>query len=649
MPKSVKFALYAFGVLLVFLIVALGSIALFIDPNDYKQQIASRIEGQIGRPVHLRGKITWSVYPILGIKTNNIAIDNPDGFDKNHMAVFAEFDLGIKTLPLLFSQRFEIDHLVAKNGQIWLLTNNKGSQNWSGLGNKQKQNGTKQNHNGEADTDNKQTKKTDQSAVKEQDMPSISYLHVENTNIDWINKQKNEHYKLTDLDINIRNFKFHQSFDLALNCNLSGAQMPVTHWQLRTKIHPDLAENKFSFDPLNITIKSSKGDSLGDIRGPFKIKYQDKGYKLDGETHIDVNPYTSAKTFGVTLNPGFTRFSFNSVVKLVNNNLTFHHINGQINDKSYQGRIELRNLPNPDLEFGLNFRQIDMDGIIAQNAQNKTLLASSKLKQHNGSARFQHAAKQTENHNSNIYAPLEALRNIQGEVTVDKLINKVRFNNIKAVISNNGDSYHIKPLVAHVADGKLSGDMTFDRHQKTWTNHASLDIESVAVGKLLQQLRQNVWITGDLNGQATVKSFGTSLDQIVQNSQGSGDLKIVNGKLIGFDLVDKTKQALQVIRMTGISTSLPSMNNVTPFNTLSTNFRLNYPMLNQYNILLNNDFLEVSGKGVMNLDSKMINYDLKAVPKKKEVIIPISVTGHIDNIQVQPNVNSIMQQFLFGG
>ena len=122
-----------FAGLVVVLLIAVAGFLYSFDANDYRDEVAGIVEVAMGRPVSIAGDLDVSVeYPWLGIKANDITIENPPGFDKKSFATIDRFDVSVKIIPLLLN-RLDIDRVVLHELNADLVKKSSGDNNWAGL------------------------------------------------------------------------------------------------------------------------------------------------------------------------------------------------------------------------------------------------------------------------------------------------------------------------------------------------------------------------------------------------------------------------------------------------------------------------------------------------------------------------------------
>jgi AsmA protein len=78
--RVVKLIAYVFAGLLAFLIVLLLAVWMFVNPNNFKEQIASEAKSATGRELTLEGDLQLSLFPWVAVQTGAARLGNPAGF-----------------------------------------------------------------------------------------------------------------------------------------------------------------------------------------------------------------------------------------------------------------------------------------------------------------------------------------------------------------------------------------------------------------------------------------------------------------------------------------------------------------------------------------------------------------------------------------
>lgn len=115
------------------LLIALAALILprVIEPNDYRENIASVVKQETGRELKLEGDLSVSVFPWLGIRTQQLSLSQPAEIGGNMLSVNSA-QLRVRLLPL-FSKQLEIDTVVLEQPELELVTLKSGIDSFSGL------------------------------------------------------------------------------------------------------------------------------------------------------------------------------------------------------------------------------------------------------------------------------------------------------------------------------------------------------------------------------------------------------------------------------------------------------------------------------------------------------------------------------------
>lgn len=192
----------------VLIIVAIGAIAItlvYIDPNDYKDTIASKVKEETGRDLQIDGNINLTFYPWLGLDVEGVSLSNASGFGAAPFLQARSIKVRAKLLPLL-RKELEMDTLVLHGATINLAKNAEGVTNWDDLS----------------------KPKADDAESSEQAMPLAALvlggIDIKDANIHWHDAQQGVEYKITDANIGTGELKLGVPIDITATLNASASQ-----------------------------------------------------------------------------------------------------------------------------------------------------------------------------------------------------------------------------------------------------------------------------------------------------------------------------------------------------------------------------------------------------------------------------------------
>ncbi|MBF0307887.1 MAG: AsmA family protein, partial [Alphaproteobacteria bacterium] len=116
---------------ILFVVVAAGVLALpsLIDWNEYKGEIARRLEAAIGRDVVIEGDLSLSLLPTPTLSADEVAIANVKGGSASDMVTLRSLRLELALAPL-FAGEVRIVSLVLVEPVIQLEETASGQRNW---------------------------------------------------------------------------------------------------------------------------------------------------------------------------------------------------------------------------------------------------------------------------------------------------------------------------------------------------------------------------------------------------------------------------------------------------------------------------------------------------------------------------------------
>ena len=123
---------FAVGLFLIF--AGLLIVPLLVDPNDYKEQIRSRVYEKTQHELIIHGDIDLSLsqFPQVTLSLGQADIKNTPGYTEEFMVLFDSASIGVELLPL-FNNRLEIAHLSVTGLELFLERDSSGWGNWQGV------------------------------------------------------------------------------------------------------------------------------------------------------------------------------------------------------------------------------------------------------------------------------------------------------------------------------------------------------------------------------------------------------------------------------------------------------------------------------------------------------------------------------------
>ncbi|PCI39042.1 MAG: hypothetical protein COB50_01615 [Thiotrichales bacterium] len=213
------------------------------------------------------------------------------------------------------------------------------------------------------------------------------------------------------------------------------------------------------------------------------------------------------------------------------------------------------------------------------------------------------------------------------------------------IVFNNG--ILTAPLIAKL--GASTHKILFNVDTNTKEPKIKLDMttKSADLSEIWQAFSQQVHVTGIATINIAITTQGVAAKALKRNLAGTANILIANGQLHTININEYATKALA-----GIGKIANSINNSskTKFSRLSASCNITDGIVRNKNLLLVSKKYNVSGRGVINLPSDLIAYQvqLKLLEQKdlKNIPIPVKIQGKLDQPSVQVDSNAFVNNAL---
>jgi len=121
------------SIAIVLVLIAAVTFVVLFDANDYKDKIAANVKEATGRDLTIGGQIEHSLGAWTRIKIEDVVLGNAEGFGDQPFLKIGEFEISVKTMPLLLNNQLEMDTIRLHGAEINLARNAQGETNWADL------------------------------------------------------------------------------------------------------------------------------------------------------------------------------------------------------------------------------------------------------------------------------------------------------------------------------------------------------------------------------------------------------------------------------------------------------------------------------------------------------------------------------------
>lgn len=641
MKKLLKWIVRISIALVLLVIIAAFVLPMVIDPNDYKENIQSKVKDKIGREIHLDGEIQWSVFPWLALTLNDVKLDNEKGFKGKSLAEINKLTARVKVLPLL-SKNIEIGRVAVEDAQINLQITKKGNSNWQSiLINLQKDIGPD-----DTSSTKSSTNKLDIAGVDLKNI-EINYTDLQtntkakisklNLSTDQITTNKavqidtSLHLNMPDSDLNVdvssevlaKNLLSGSGLIAELNeLVISGQLSSESHMPLEIFLKKpgniNLATDTLFFSEVMLTLGEAKVTTDVTGKNISKPSSQISGtYKIDP---FDLNEFLKKMTGAYFVNnDSFNDFNSSGSWFMGTNRMVLSNLKFNYSDTSVTGGANVKNLSKMNGAFNLHMNQFNVDAFLGneETASNTSKSSASST-------------------------PDIDFGHLNGSLAIDKLqASGTTVENLKITVKTNGPKLVMSPIKADFYKGLLITAIKVDTkaaNNKVIVEH---NMNKIHAGPLLTDLAGDKLLTGigDLKVNLNIdKPFS---DIPLKTAHGNINYSLKDGEIYGVDVFGMMQKGLSML-YPEVNDDASSGEKKTSFALMQIDADIEQGILTTNTLKIDSPYLTVDGDIKIDLVNMTINGTIEPMlldipeqlvsEKYKKLLnlaIPVSLSGSL--------------------
>ena len=694
--RILKIAAYVAGGIIVVVAIALVAVVVFVDPNDYRDDIARLVEEKTGRKLTLDGELDLSIFPWLALKTGAASLGESPGFGTEPFVSIKESRVGVRLLPLLRG-KVEVGDVRLDGARIRLITDEQGRNSWADLGGK--------------DTAEATPAKSD-SAME---LPTIAGLTIRDAAVTIENRKERTRQAVRDFNLETGRVASGQPFDLetdfvldqhgegtaqptSLQVKLAGTVTADVEHNVHTLAKPqidlilkgsgkaaadstakiradtlqaDVSREAYQLDALTLD-GNWKGEGFPPAGVPIALKAQRLALNLAQQT-LDLTglalDVAGGKLSGAlkgaeildaprlngplkleqvslrewlprlgialpaTRDPEvFKRASFASNVSLTKKSADLGDIVLQLDDTTAKGSLGIADFDAKALRFDLNVDRINADRYLPPPSE---------------------APKQATAEEPPAEIPVDMLRslNARGQLQVaEAIFADIKFTKLRLGVNARDGKVRFHPSEASMYGGQYRGDIGIDATGKVARVSLDEHVSGIDFAPLFKDLFESDRVSGKGSANIKLTGSGRNTDDVMKTLDGTIDFKVADGALEGTDLWYEIRRARALFKQQAApERSGPER---TPFSALEGTGVMNGGVMTNNDLNVAMQYLRVTGQGTVDLPKNGIDYRLMAIVLKMpregaeaaqsqdlvDAEIPVRVTGSLSDPKVRPDV-----------
>ncbi|WP_279152468.1 AsmA family protein [Photobacterium iliopiscarium] len=650
-----KKILYILLGLILLVVIGIGALVTFVNPNQFKPLLTEQVKKMTGRDLIINGDINWRFFPTLGLSVGETEFRNPKGFAEPNLVQFKQADLSVSVLPLL-SQHLDIGEMRLDGAHVFVQTLANGHTNLDGLMAKKAEVKTTTTENTITNHDQKAPWKVSVAGIKlvnasadirNDQTKMVAQLNHINFTLDSFQPQTWTKATFNvQGNVNALTFSAQGSTDINLaadykNVNLKAlsATMSMTDGNIEIK-NAALGLDQFTLDQWsNVTFSvDGKVPNLNfDTHGAAKVKLSTdhnvitvQGLKVTNDL---VGKTLPRPTINLVVDADAT-YDISQKLTLVSQ-LTLNADGTMVSGSGSYLAADI-----PDIRFALSSDAINIDDwlpakTVATNSNNNVSAAAA----------MNTAIVAKENNDTSMQEPdLSVLKNINlaGMIAIKQLtVDNADVANVKVVTSVKQGVATINRFEANLYGGKVTGSAFVNVNSALPSYRLKNTISNVNILPLLTAVANNKLLAGKANITTDLSGHGLSKANIRHNITGSIKVNIADGAVYGINIPDLLRNAKAKLK--DQTNTASDTTKKTDFSALTTTLKLNNGFAATDNFQLASPLVVITGKGRTSLVNEgidlMVNSEIVASGKGLDKIKGIAVPIHVSGTWQQPKYN----------
>jgi len=632
--------IYFVLILLALIGLALAYVGLFVNPNDFKDELKQVAMEKANVRLRLEGDISWSFFPWLGLELENIGV--AIGSDAEILQ-FDRAEFGLAIMPLL-EQTIQVDKVNLVNLKAHLHKNAQGEGNWQlQLPPSAEADANTVAVKGSSNVSSSAEETAQSSQMKIPDI-HLEELRIENAQIVYRDEQTQQRIE-ADLDIQLQDVQWDQAWPMVMEASVTQSDLQGNQpLKMEASVNSQLTvfpeRESLLLDALVVQAKVS-GESIS--ASPLEAKLSAVSVAMDlpqenllidglALSSMGLNLDAKIQAFEVLSNPQFaatlsvgtfnprtllnalqvplpdmadatvlTKASANVALEGSLDEVTIQPISIALDDTKIEANAVLSLAP---LRWDVSIAgaNLDLDRYLPEPVDTEVEAVTTNTAE---SPQAQANAAATD------LIPVELIRGLNGHVGLifdDIKVKNLTIDQLALDTTQSNGVVSIAPLQASLYQGKVSSQLRLDVRGNTPKIEVVPSVSGVQVQPLLTDFMAMDKIAGETFLSGDLTSQGNSVDALMSSLQGDLLVEMKQGALVGANLTKSVCEGIVSIRKETLNAS--QFGDDTPFETMRFPVHIVDGQISTPGLTMSSAGLQVTGDGTISLPTQSLNYQV---------------------------------------
>jgi AsmA protein len=623
--KPFKWLVIVIAGLVIIVIGSLIIVPMFIDVQRFKPEIEKRVAAATGRPFAIEGNLHLSLFPWAGFSFTDLRLGNPPGFTEKEMLSIDSFDVQVRLIPLL-SRDLRVKRFVIEGPRVALERRKDGKGNWEGLLEPRAASAAQE----------KAESRNPGGAEPSSDLPVRSIAAgettVRNGTLLWIDAAKGERKEIRDLELELKDLSLDRPIHLTLSAKLD--ENPV---KVNGRLGPWGRESRGRSVPLQLAVSAFREITVsirGVLSGPEKPNF---------DLALDVAPFSPRKLMNAmgrtppeTSDPGvLEKAHLKARVKGDGSRLALSDGILELDQTRIRFSAEAKEFSRPDVSLKLEVDQIDLD----------RYLPRAEVKREAGGE----ASSQVPDGKKPDYGPLRKAV-VEAEIRGGEVkVLGAQTQDLLMKLKGKDGLFHVDTLAFRAYQGSMVAKADLDLRTDRPKTSVDLEAAGIRIRPLLNDLMKKEFLEGRAEARLSLKMEGDESAAIRRSLNGSGDLRLTDGAVIGIDLPGMVRNV-----KAAFGGEAPAERPKTDFSELLVPFTVKDGVVHTSGTRMASPLLRVVATGKADLVKESLDMrvepavvgTLKGQQDTKErsgIMIPVLVNGTFDAPSFSPDLKGMLE------
>ncbi len=625
MSRTTKIVAWLVGAVVAIFVIAAVALALFFDPNDFREDIAGAVADSTGRELVIEGDVSLSLFPWLAIEIGRSELGNAPGFGDEPFAEFESAKMSVQLLPLLLRREVAVGTVSVDSLTVNLEENSRGANNWDDLSSAEP-----------ADAAEAPTGEAVEATI---DAAGISF-----TNATIRYEDASGTYSLNEADLSVGAITGQGGEinvdGMSLRGILEGVVSTPGEFSIETAgMSVQTGEQVVTMRPVQMSVVGL--DISADVQ-PFSYAGD-----IEPVAAIEVDAFSPRELMQLfdvedieTADPAaLSSLVIAATAAVKATAIDLSDVNIKLDDTTFSGALSVPLTESGTYRMDLAGDRIDLGRYMEPATETAEAEAAESAP---------------------VEIPAELIRPLKarGSLKIDVVtLDAIEFTGVELGLNVGDGRLRLHPISASLFGGSYSGDVRVDASGAAPVLSVNEKLDGVDLADLARAMFEQDNITGTIGGAFKLSGRGADTAAIQRSLSGNLSIELLDGTYEGTDIWYELRRARAKIK--NEEPPEPQLPARTEFSSITATGVVRDGVMQNDDFFAELPFMQLRGRGSVDLAEATVDYGLTARVLERpeslsgvtqeelddftEAEIPLKITGSLESPSVRPDFEKLIR------